>query len=543
MNLSPVIVRELRTVVRQPGCWWLRSLTAFAAGCKGCEMLARYSFASAITGRAMLHELVWLAFLAALLMSLVTANSINRERREGTLGLLLLTDLSPAQIVRGKLLASGLQSFFALLGFVPALMIPVLAGGVRGAAVVLAAVGLVNTLFVALAAGLWMSARFRERLHAMAATLALVGVLAFGAELAGVAVFGLQAGPFFQLFGLAGWMAIQTSGLFLPLAVGSLVAMHGLGWLFLHQAAETLARNWRDAPHEHFRKPEPADDWLSQVDVRASATLPVSWLTYSRLWADDPVRWRVRRMGSAEGFIWLAVGLSFISQFGLLGSAFNQGTGAGDLWGVWSLAGMVGMVAASAVLAWVGARFFQDTRRRQDLELLLTTPVGGREILASQWRELRLQLAWPLGLVAALAWPAGLVLIGEGFQNRSAETRLLLPAFLIALNVAVEPLALCWTGMRFGLHDCNLLVAVLRTVGFVQLVPLVLASALSLFWAWLVNTLTPGTGPTSAMSASAPVLALLLVKNLVFVGWARFHLRRDLRLQRRPALPFVLQPA
>ncbi len=534
MNFSPVIVRELRTVVRQPGCWWLRSLTAFVAGCKGCEMLARYSFAPGpwMTGPALLNELVWLAFLAALLMGLVTANSINRERREGTLGLLLLTDLSPAQIVHGKLLASGLQSFFALLGFVPALMIPVLAGGVSGTAVVLAACGLANTLFVSLAAGLWMSALFRERLHGMAATLALVGVLAFGAELAAKAFLDPLAAPLFRLFGLAGWTTVLIPGWFfaLPFPVMSVVVTHGLGWLFLRQAAVTLARNWRDAPHEHFRKPEPADDWSPLVAARAPAAVPVSWLTDPRPWDADPVRWRMRRMASAEGFVWLAVGLSFIAQFGLLGSTFNADAGSGELWGVWSLAGMVGMVSTGGLLAWAGARFFQDARRRQDLELLLTTPVGGRDILASQWRELRSQLAWPLGLVLALAMPAGIALLYAGWQGWSEETRLLLPPFLIALNVALEPLALCWTGMKCGLHDRNLLIAVVHTVGIVQLVPLTLATVLSLSWISLANTLGPEAGLNSVMSASLPVLAFLLVKNLVFIGWSRFRLRRDLRL-------------
>ena len=75
--------------------------------------------------------LAWLPFVAALLMGLASADSINRERREGTLGLLLLTDLTPVQIVSGKMLSCGLTSFVALLGFLPALMIPVLAGGVR----------------------------------------------------------------------------------------------------------------------------------------------------------------------------------------------------------------------------------------------------------------------------------------------------------------------------------------------------------------------------------------------------------------------------
>ena len=99
----------------------------------------------------------WLLFLAALLMGLVSADSITRERREGTLGLLLLTDLTPREIVWGKMLSCGLTSFLVLLGSLPALMFPVLAGGVTGSEAALTGLGLLNTLFVSLAAGLWMS--------------------------------------------------------------------------------------------------------------------------------------------------------------------------------------------------------------------------------------------------------------------------------------------------------------------------------------------------------------------------------------------------
>jgi len=76
-----------------------------------------------ITGAIMLGDMSWLLFVAVLLMGMVTADSISRERREGTLGLLLLTHVSPAQLVYGKLLTCGLSCFTLLLGCLPALMV------------------------------------------------------------------------------------------------------------------------------------------------------------------------------------------------------------------------------------------------------------------------------------------------------------------------------------------------------------------------------------------------------------------------------------
>ena len=210
LALPPLVERELRAGARRPLFYWLRGSLALAAGFQGYELLDRFLMApppapgmpwvapagTVMTGATLLHQMAWLLFLATLLMGLLSADSINRERREGTLGLLLLTDLTPEGIVWGKMLSCGLTSFLVLLGALPALMFPVLAGGVTGREAALTGLGLLNSLFVALAAGLWMSTVFRERRHAVPVTLALVGALAFGPEVLGGSNFGTAAVPF-----------------------------------------------------------------------------------------------------------------------------------------------------------------------------------------------------------------------------------------------------------------------------------------------------------------------------------------------------------
>jgi len=190
---------------------------------------------------------------------------------------------------------------------------------------------------------------------------------------------------------------------------------------------------------------------------------------------------------------------------------------------------------SGGLIAWAGARFFQDSRRQQDLELLLTSPLGGRDILISQWRVLRRALAWPLGLVLALALPAGISLIYDFASGYHQELWSLLQPFLIAVNLAMEAAALCWVGMRFGLRGRNAITAVAGTVGLVQLLPLVLAAALMWAWAWL-----PSYSSSAAMSRSKmpPVILALLffvAKNVGLIVWARLRLRRELRLGKRTA--------
>src|ERR1017187_4358753 len=261
--LPPLVEQELRAGARRPLFYWLRGLLALAAGFQGYELLDRFVMAlpptlsmpwaapsgTFITGATLLHQMSWLLFLATLLMCLVSADSITRERREGTLGLLLLTDLTPEEIVWGKMLSCGLTCFLVLLGSLPALMFPVLAGGVTGSEAALIGVGLVNTLFVVLTAGLWMSAAFRERRYAVSATLGLVAALAFGPEILGGSWFGTSTVPFFRLAGLAGWMtAARMQFPFNLLFVPWFITMHAVGWLFLWRASVTLTGGWQDQP-------------------------------------------------------------------------------------------------------------------------------------------------------------------------------------------------------------------------------------------------------------------------------------------------------
>jgi hypothetical protein len=106
---------------------------------------------------------------------------------------------------------------------------------------------------------------------------------------------------------------------------------------------------------------------------------------------------------------------------------------------------------------------------------------------------------------------------------------------LIAVNLALEAVALCWVGMRFGLRGRNAITAVAGTVGLVQLLPLAVAVALMWAWVWLSarsSSLAPSRGGMPPV-----ILALLffVAKNVALIVWTRVRLRRELRLGRRTA--------
>src|SRR5262249_41854281 len=65
-----------------------------------------------------------------IIVPLLAADCISRERRDGTLGLLFLTRLRPQEVVGAKGFAHGMRALTLWLAVLPALMIPFLLGGV-----------------------------------------------------------------------------------------------------------------------------------------------------------------------------------------------------------------------------------------------------------------------------------------------------------------------------------------------------------------------------------------------------------------------------
>ena len=104
----------------------------------------------------------------------LTADCLSEEKREGTLGLLFLTDLKGYDVVLGKLVATSLHSVYGLLAIFPILGLPLLLGGITGGEFARVMLALLVTLFFSLTSGLFISAISREARQAMTATLGVI---------------------------------------------------------------------------------------------------------------------------------------------------------------------------------------------------------------------------------------------------------------------------------------------------------------------------------------------------------------------------------
>src|SRR5213078_1390999 len=162
----------LRAASRRRNNYWARSYIALAATLIGTwfycfsvrlqpQQLAQYTF----IGLSVLA-------LGYCLVSgrLFTADCLSGEKREGTLGLLFLTDLKGYDVVLGKLAANSINAFYGIFAVVPMLAVPLLMGGVTLGEFGRTALVTVNSLFFSLTLGLWMSSMSRSGRKSAAAT-------------------------------------------------------------------------------------------------------------------------------------------------------------------------------------------------------------------------------------------------------------------------------------------------------------------------------------------------------------------------------------
>src|SRR6266567_1938766 len=105
MTFLPIVERELRVAARRKNTFWTRMAAALAAVLiAGWALLTTGFFPFPVNaGQMMFSALSGLAFAYCLLGGILkTTDCLSEEKREGTLGLLFLTDLSGHDVVLGK---------------------------------------------------------------------------------------------------------------------------------------------------------------------------------------------------------------------------------------------------------------------------------------------------------------------------------------------------------------------------------------------------------------------------------------------------------
>src|SRR5437879_2394303 len=177
MSFLPIVERELRAAAGRKSTYRIRSWTALLAVVVSFFSLIFLWLARGrgSLGHPLFTYLTGYAFGLCLLAGVfLTADCLSEEKREGTLGLLFLTDLHGYDVVFGKLLARSLSAAYGLLAIFPVLAITLTMGGVTAGEFWRITLVFLNTIFFSLAAGMFVSSLSQQDNRAMSGAAGLI---------------------------------------------------------------------------------------------------------------------------------------------------------------------------------------------------------------------------------------------------------------------------------------------------------------------------------------------------------------------------------
>jgi len=458
VTFLPIVERELRVASRRRGTYWLRLLVAV-----GMVLVATWIFLASKNepphqiGQMIFYTLTGGLMLYCLLAGLrSTSDCLSEEKRDGTLGLLFLTDLRGYDVVIGKLTANSLAVFYCVIAVLPVLAIPLLLGGVTGAEFGRIALVLVNTLFLSLSAGMLASAMCRNNRTAVAWTFLLILLVAAGSPAVGLALWGLQdwQGDYQPGFLIPSPVFSYFAGVDVVFARGvgkgfywSVAIVHGLAWIFLGLASVIAPRSWQDraltAGGDRRRE-------VLRTGMEGDAERRHAFRT--RLLDHNAFYWLATRPRSRAFWAWVP----------LLFAAVGWGCGIYEFGRDWFNTGMyfttaflLSVTMKGYIGAEAGRRLIED-RKTGAMELLLSTPLSVPQILRGQYLALQRQFLIPVLVLLSVDFWMLLAGLASSDLNSLGQRSFWLWMWLAGIVMFfADVAALYWLGMWTGLAVRN----------------------------------------------------------------------------------------
>lgn len=457
MTFLPVVQRELRVASRLRWTYWGRSLAALVAIVAGTWIyLVERDGSVSNLGFVLFCVLSGLVFAYCLFAGMMyTSDTVSSEKREGTLGLLFLTDLRGYDVILGKLAASSVAVIYRVMAVLPVIAVALLMGGVAPSEYWRMMGVLPVTLLLSLGAGMLASVLsvHSRKSASLTVTLLLAASLLNWLLLWGLTSFLSTRGAWSQesaeafLVPLLAWespvMAFLTSFDAFPrsnhwMYLPSLGWSAGLGLVFLGLASYLLPRAWHDSGESRERRGVVAAAerwWLGGASGRMAHR--------RRLLEAGPMVWlngrHVRRVAAIWGMLAL-LALVFVG--------FGRNIGFDEPgWHVF-----VSITAHLILKIWISSeaprRFFED-RRSGAMELYLCTPLGVREILRGQFGSLLRFFGPPIAMVLICDSIFMFRAARHGTDDSFAAFWLIRMAFLLFDAVALAHVG-SWLGLTTG---------------------------------------------------------------------------------------------
>lgn len=447
MTTLPIVTRELRVASRRSGLYWNRLIfggIAILAEAYFLLITSQGGIRTLLRAKTFFYMMVGLAVLYSLIAGARSASDcVSREKREGTLGLLFLTDLKGYDVVIGKLASNGLTVFYGFLAIFPVLGVAFLLGGVTGGEFFRVTLAMLNLLFMALAAGMVTSTlltKARPAFYYAAAFLYLLLVVSppVGQEL-------IQEGYSFlgrTLVCISPITPLHDAGI--PMGHYNyfwtdLFFSNLFGWGLLGFASWKIPNCWQTKNSRLTWRERLAQFGYGNSKIRSEIR--------KRLVDKNPYYWLISRKRFGRASVWCVIGLTVLIY------------ATARLWNFYKPVSMIDVtifiifsLSHLLLLTWiasVASMHLDEFRRDGSLEFLLcATPITESEILNGQWLGLKRLFLGPfLVLMAGDLLQFWEFYMKSNFREEAFGILFIMTLFLISVVPAI------WIAMWVGVSS------------------------------------------------------------------------------------------
>jgi hypothetical protein len=407
MRFISVAERELRAGARQPMTYRMRWTTA--AAFIGLLIWLMWAF-DGFRAPQIFCAFSAIAFFYCLFIGTArTADCLSAEKREGTMGLLFLTNLNAAEVMGGKLCSSALAAAYGLFAIFPLLALQMLIGGITLAHFWRTLLALGDCIIFSVAAGFLTSSICIKQFAAIASATGLALFVSVGLVWVAAALNALSAAKVAPLF----LRALRAgSPLYTFIAADgtrwfgsndywwSVLLVNGISVLFLAIATWQVSRSWRD-------RESSSSTWrVFKILRREGRSRSLGRVALRRrLLGINPYYWlggRERVSGPVLMIVVVAIvaAASFVGgpYFGRAMRLGPMSAMVGHLF-AWFWAGLAIHALVLYWAAMTAAQRLAEDKQAGAFELVLSTPTSERSIFRGLWMAYGRKMFFPAIIV------------------------------------------------------------------------------------------------------------------------------------------------
>ncbi|HTI69430.1 MAG TPA: hypothetical protein VMF06_05665, partial [Candidatus Limnocylindria bacterium] len=411
-------------------------------------------FAVSRGGRQLFEVLTLLAFIASAASGIfLTSDSLRSEKREGTLGLLFLTDLRGYDIVLAKLASTSLSTFLALFALFPVFSLGWLLGGVTAPEFWRTCLSLTVTLLFSLSIGLAFSAQGKRHGEGLMVTSVTLVLFTVGWPLVSQWLTAMPRwAPLAAFFDVNPWTCFIRSR-DTGVAVNAQLYWNTIWGTLLWSAVAIAYASWV-LPRRWMDDVSGSPGWWSTLINSNPGPAPARRVLVYSLLSRNPVAALQGRAPVVVASAWAIVIVcsmgsilqAVYSQLGLIQFPLFTVGGAG---------------AVLMLFVWQSCGFFREAKSSGLLELLATTPITDSAILQGQWIALLRLFAGPFFILLATGWICSFI------QNPGSHAWLLWG--VLTIDLPLNAMVAAWAGAWFSLNDDRRQLSFLKTVAMILL--------------------------------------------------------------------------